>query len=307
MLPVTHSRAPRLVFGRMGTKAKVLIMMPVALLLAAACGGGDSETRATPSPETTGTAELFPVFASSELVVGDNRFLLGLLDSNDAPIGSPDINIRAKFYFDTEEKPRTETDLDFIWIDKPVRGLYAAQVTFDAEGQWITELDIEGDGFDSTVRSGFPVLPESMTPALGRRPPASDTPTADDVEELSEISTDKHPDPAFYQVSIADALESGKPFVVVFATPEFCVSQTCGPMLDIVRDVSDAFPDMTFIHVEPYDLDKTPEELVPVESAVEWGLPSEPWVFVMDGDGLVTAKYEGVLSTGELRDELSAL
>jgi hypothetical protein len=293
----------------MRTRIKVLIMMPAALLLAAACGNSDdgTEGRATPSPETTETAELFPVFASSELVVGENRFLLGLLDSNDAPIGSPEINVRASFFLGTEEDPSEKTELEFIWIDKPVRGLYAAQVDFETDGQWATELVIEGDGFDSTVRSAFEVLTEPATPALGERPPASDTPTAEDVEKLSEISTAKHPDPDFYNVSIADALKSGEPFVVVFATPEFCVSQTCGPMLDIVRNVSEAFPDVTFIHVEPYDLDKTPEELVPVESAVEWGLPSEPWVFVMDGDGLVTAKYEGVLSTGELRDELSAL
>ncbi|MGH2729245.1 MAG: TlpA family protein disulfide reductase [Actinomycetota bacterium] len=293
----------------MRTRTKLLMMMPAALLLAAACGNGDggTETRSTPSPETTGTAELFPVFASSELVVGENRFLLGLLDSNDAPIGSPDISVKAKFFFNAEEEPRAETDLDFIWIDKPVRGLFATQVTFDTEGQWTTEIDIEGDGYDSTVRSGFPVLSESATPAIGEQPPASDTPTADDVKELSKISTDKHPDPAFYQVSIADALESGEPFVVVFATPKFCVSQTCGPMLDIVQDVAEGFAGVTFIHVEPYDLDKTPEELVPVDAAVDWGLPSEPWVFVMDDDGRVAAKFEGVLSTKELRNALSTL
>jgi hypothetical protein len=78
-------------------------------------------------------------------------------------------------------------------------------------------------------------------------------------------------------------------------------------MLDIVKNVSGAFPDVTFIHVEPYDLDKTPEELVPVDAALDWGLPSEPWVFVIDGKGLVAAKYEGVLSTKELRNALSSL
>jgi len=32
----------------------------------------------------------------------------------------------------------------------------------------------------------------------------------------------------------------------------------------------------------------------------EWGLQSEPWVFLVGGDGRIKAKFEGPVSTGEL-------
>ena len=37
-------------------------------------------------------------------------------------------------------------------------------------------------------------------------------------------------------------------------------------------------------------------------TAEEWGLPSEPWTFVVDGDGVIRAKFEAFTT----RDELEA-
>ena len=100
-------------------------------------------------------------------------------------------------------------------------------------------------------------------PRLARRPsqvgqaaPASKTPTAADVGgDLAKISTDAKPDPAFYQTSVADALAAHKPFMLVFATPKFCTSQQCGPTLDQFKPIAAANPDVTFINVEPYQLE----------------------------------------------------
>ncbi len=52
------------------------------------------------------------------------------------------------------------------------------------------------------------------------------------------------------------------------------------------------FPGINFVHVEPYDLDKVPDELERVPAVTAWGLPSEPWVFVTDSRGSLVAKYE---------------
>jgi hypothetical protein len=111
----------------------------------------------------------------------------------------------------------------------------------------------------------------------------------------------------FYELSIAEAVKSGKPAVIVFATPKFCTSQVCGPTLSIVKDVAKSFPNVNFVHVEPYDLDKVPEKLEPVPSVTAWGLPSEPWVFVTDSRGRVAAKYEGSVAPSELAGELRKL
>lgn len=295
----------------------VLILALLVGLLTAACGGnGDSDPNAgsespgdckTPFQQAFSDVQAYPVFANTQTAVGENRFLVGIQNTDDAPMAAPGINVSIEFYDlnSCPAEPTSTEEMDFFWTIKPVVGLYRTTATFDQPGIWGAEVTISGGGVDEKVKGSFEVLPESSTPALGSRPPASDSPTADDVKDLAEISTDNKPDPAFYEVSIADAMKAGKPFVVVFATPEFCQSQTCGPTLDIVKDVSKDFSKVTFIHVEPYVLPADPNALEPAPTGVEWGLPSEPWVFVMDDNGKVVAKYEGAIAPEELEEALA--
>ena len=254
-------------------------------------------------------AEAYPTVASSELAVGQNRILMGLLNNDDAPIGSPQIDLHVDFVdlAACSEGPVFTRDMRFIWSIKPVVGLYAADVSFDSAGEWGAEVAIRGEGIDETLKTSFSVAEESSSPAIGEVPPATDTPTAEDVPKLSQISTDKNPDPRFYEKSIEDALKANDPFVVIFATPKFCQTQTCGPMLDIVQGVAEDFPKMTFVHVEPYELPADPSNLQPVKAALEWGLQSEPWTFVLDSEGAVVAKYEGALDPVELHADLEKL
>src|SRR4029077_1236199 len=94
--------------------------------------------------------------------------------------------------------------------------------------------------------------------AVGEQAPASDSPTLADVGgDIAKLSTDQHPDPAFYQTSVAAALAAHKPFVLIFATPKFCKTAQCGPTLDRFKPVAAANPDATFINVEPYQLAHT--------------------------------------------------
>lgn len=72
------------------------------------------------------------------------------------------------------------------------------------------------------------------------------------------LTTDPEPDPAMYQMTVADAIAANKPLVVVLATPGFCVTRTCGPMVDVVKSVRSEFADRAnFIHIEIADLDAT--------------------------------------------------
>lgn len=41
--------------------------------------------------------DVFPVVASSEIVVGENRLQIGLIDTNDAPIRSPKTTLQVGF------------------------------------------------------------------------------------------------------------------------------------------------------------------------------------------------------------------
>lgn len=294
------------------------IALGLALALVMSSCGSEGGTGRSPSSgdvsaadfeKPIGDVDAYPVLASSEVVVGSNRVVLGLLDGNDAPIGAPGIDVGIRF-FDLSDKvpqPSGRAKTDFVWSVEGERGVYVADATFDHAGKWGAEVSIEGRGVDETVRIGFEVIPEPSSVALGAVPPATDTPTVGDVRRLSQITTDPHPDPSFYRLSIDDALKANRPFVVVFATPKFCQSAVCGPTLDIVQSVAEDFPKFNFIHVEVYENLDDPSNLKVVPAVKDWGLPSEPWVFVMGLNGEVVAKYEGVVGEDELREELSAL
>jgi hypothetical protein len=279
-----------------------------AALVVSACSGGPKSDRvATSKGAPTPGQEVFPVVASSEIVVGENRLQIGLIDNNDAPVRSPKTKLQVDFIGPGDEKPSETSAMSFLWTIKPVNGLWVGQATFDRPGQWEAIIAVRGGGYDSTARTVVEVKKEGTTPAIGDKAPAVDTPTASEVADLSDITTDPHPARRFYQLSIADALAAGKPAVVVFATPKFCTSQVCGPTLSIVKDVAKVFPGVNFVHVEPYDLDKVPEELAPVPAATAWGLPSEPWVFVTDAHGRLAAKYEGSVAPQDLKALLREL
>jgi hypothetical protein len=295
---------------------RVIASLVAASLVLGACGG-DTNEQGDQASESEGRgfnqsfedAEVYPVFVSSELTVGGNRFIIGLLDSNDAPVNNPDIEVSVDFFdlAESETEPATSETFDYVESVPGKRGVYVGNVEFPSQGEWGAEVDLSGGGVDESLRASFEVRKDSSTPSIGEAVPPSDTLTADDAKNLSEISTDDNPDPKFYELSIAEALRKHEPFVVAFATPKFCTSATCGPTLDIVKDASADYPQVNYLHVEPYSNLDDPDNLTPIKAVGEWGLQSEPWVFVVDADGKLAAKYEGVLSADELRATLSEL
>ncbi len=143
------------------------------------------------------------------------------------------------------------------------------------------------------------VKARSVTPAVGSSAPRSDNPTTA-TEPARKISTQRPPDTALLRYSIADSIDDGVPFVVAFATPQFCQTRVCGPTVDIVSAVRKRFvgQPVRFIHVEIYE-DNNPA-LGVNRWVKQWKLPSEPWVFVVDRNGIIRAKFEGAVSADEV-------
>lgn len=295
-------------------KKQSLLLLIVAVALAACGGGSDPEpdaesTQGMSSFETNFAGkDAYPVFASSEVIVGRNRLLVGILNKDDAPIGDRDLGVHLAVFdlLESEQEPVYEIDLEYLETVPGQRGLYVGYVDFSHSGRWGAEVTISGNGIEETVRSAIDVREEGSTPPIGSKAPASRTPTVED-SSLDEISSDPHPDPSFYQLSIDRAVKSGRPTVIVFATPKFCTSAVCGPTLDIVKKASKGFRGVNFIHVEVYSNLDDPNNLKLVPAVKQWGLPSEPWVFVVDDKGKIAAKYEGSVSAGELSKFLESL
>jgi hypothetical protein len=145
------------------------------------------------------------------------------------------------------------------------------------------------------------VKASSASPALGSKAFPSRTPTiASTHGDFARLTTRVPPDRGLLHYSIADSLAAHKPFVVVFATPKFCTSRTCGPVVDVVDAVRRRLSrtDVRFIHVEVYR--RNDPSLGLNTFMREWHLPSEPWVFLVGSDGRIHAKFEGPLSVQEL-------
>ncbi len=197
------------------------------------------------------------------------------------------------------------------------RGTFAAEVDFDRPGQW--RLDIVAEGPDATgwAVQEFEVVEESPVPSLGSTSPLSENKTLPEVGDLALITTDYSPDAALYEVTVREAVESPLPAVVVFASPAFCTTATCGPQVDTVSELSDKYQGQAhFIHVEIYD---NPDEIqgdlsrARIASTVdEWGLTrlphwfNESWTFVLDPEGRVQARFEGFATLTELEESLQA-
>ena len=120
----------------------------------------------------------------------------------------------------------------------------------------------------------------------------------------------------FYETSEADALAAKKPFVLIFATPKFCQTATCGPTLDRLKPIAAAHPELTFINVEPYQLTfadgslqpvLTGGNLTPVDATNAFKLSTEPYVFVVGADGKVNASFELVFSPAEIEAAIKAV
>jgi hypothetical protein len=261
---------------------------------------------------------VLPVPVSRELAVGENRFVFSFLDAaSNVPLSAPDRTASVGFSgpdgSTVEAVPAT-----FVWAIENERGVYVTHVAFAVAGEWMAAFTTSAPGSPAeTVPFTFDVRADRSVVGIGEAAPSVDTPTAADVGgDLAKLSTDARPVAAFYETSIADALAAGKPFVLAFATPKFCTSAQCGPTLDRLKPVAAAHPDVTFINVEPYELDfvdgqlktvVTNGQLTPVPSALAYGLLSEPYIFVVDGDGIVRASYEAIFSADEIEAALDAL
>ncbi|HWH06834.1 MAG TPA: hypothetical protein VNT23_10435 [Gaiellaceae bacterium] len=145
------------------------------------------------------------------------------------------------------------------------------------------------------------VAERPAAPAVGDRAIPSETPTLESTGgDLQRLTTQKPPDRALLQSSIAAALEAKAPFVVVFATPLYCQTRTCGPVVDVVSAVRQRHESsgIRFIHVEIHE-DLDPAKGVN-EWVKEWKLPAEPFTFLVGADGVIRERFEGTFSVREL-------
>jgi hypothetical protein len=240
----------------------------------------------------------------SSIGVGEQRLLVALVDVATNEFVASEDTAASLLLRDEDGTPLGTYDLEFVWTVPDVRGVYSANVDIPEAG--VYQLTVTAEGFNESGPTGFTAVADPLNVALGEVAPASPSRTIGEFPDLSLISTDPDPDPAFYQLSLDEAVGNGRPTAVIFATPGFCSSQACGPMLDQLKLMSVGYPEIDFVHVEVYqDLQVEPgEDLTVVDTVGAWGLSSEPWIYVVDSGGVVSSMFEGAVSDEDLRSAL---
>ena len=285
-----------------------------AIVLAVACGSSAVATLAP--PPTSAPADptaITPIVATTVLEVGEQR-LAFLLTTTKGLIKTPTALV-TPVYLDGDGAPGETLEALFNLWPYGIRGSYSTYVNFDHAGRWRLDVQVDNpDGVDH-VQIEVEVMERSPVPALGSIALLSITKTIDENGDIAKITTDYTPDPDLYQLTIKEAVNNPLPSVVVFASPAFCTTPTCGPQVDTVSELMDAYPERAnFIHVEIYD---NPEEIqgdldrAEIFSVVDdWGLTSikdyfnESWTFILDADGQILDRFEGFATFSELETAL---
>lgn len=204
-------------------------------------------------------------------------------------------------------------------------GVYETTMTFDRPGFYAVALQASvADHGLLTGVGAFQVAAEQQVPGVGEPAPAPANPTvaADGslppgtdatpgaIDSRAAVGDDQTiPDPELHDTSVADALAAGRPTVVAVATPVYCVSQFCGPIVDSIAQLEAEYGDRAeFVHLEVWR-DFAANELNDAAAAYIQTATggNEPWVFLVGADGTIEARWDNVLDLEELRSRLDAL
>jgi hypothetical protein len=170
--------------------------------------------------------------------------------------------------------------------------VYATDVQLRRSGQAsvlvVTKVGDQLVGAGAAIRV-VPTRRDSVV-QVGAKAPRIDTDTRFANGGIKAVDTRVPPDD-MHDVNLRDVLGK-KPVALLFATPQLCQSRVCGPVVDVAEQLKQVYGDrMAFIHQEVY-VDNDPNKGLrpPLR---RFGLHTEPWLFVIDDTGRVTARLEG--------------
>jgi hypothetical protein len=282
------------------------------LFAAAGCGSTPSD-HSSGVPGTLEALALGPGWKTVALTPGDADFSPGpirfsflVIANNGRPVSKPQADVWIARGYKQRPYLRTTAKLETVGVpglsesSLEIPSIYVAHLRAPAPGKYWVLARPQGaqiSGVGNVV-----VRTKSYSPAVGAKAPLSRTPTLSTTDgRLAPLTTATHPDRQLYTTSVAQALAAREPFVLAFATPKFCTSRTCGPIVDVVSRVrkQSSGTGVHFVHVEVF---KGNDPAQGYNRWVrQWGLQSEPWVFLVGRDGRIKAKFEGPVSVRELR------
>jgi hypothetical protein len=294
--------------------AAALTVLSCLLLLGGCGGSGEGSSGTTTEPGGGSTLEQLWREPGDDVAVipgtenhepGAVRVSFLVADAKGQLITLPTAKV---FVADALDQPpflETEAKLERIGVpggdEADASHIYVATLRLPRVGKYWMLAEPEGGKTKVQALGNVVVVKNDPPPDVGDPAIASDTPTLTSAGGDAEaITTRTPPDESLLRYSVADSLAAGVPFVVTFATPKFCSSRTCGPVVDVVEEVQHRLEgeNVRFIHVEVYE-DNDPA-LGYDEWMGEWNLRTEPWTFLVGSNGKIVDRFEGTVSVNEL-------
>jgi hypothetical protein len=286
------------------------LAVAAVMVFVTGCGSGDGSKRSAQKSETLDAIwrQAGPAVAlipgTSDYAPATIRFTFLVVDPHGRVVERPRARVWIGRSRDAEPFARGVATLEPIGVRGRVvdsgdaKRIYVAHLRVPRPGRYEIVARPVGGRPIGGIRD-VEVQPRSASPAVGAKAYPSRTPTLA-TTPFTRLTTRRPPDLALLRASVASTLSAHRRFVLVFATPRYCQSQTCGPVVDVVDAARRRFArsGIRFIHVEIYR-DNNPAK-GENRWVKEWRLPTEPWTFLVGADGRIKAKFEGAVSLGEL-------
>lgn len=294
-----------------------------------ACGGsGDGEGASTPVDD-----DLSVLVANYDLSTSrPQRFLVGLVTDDQQLVSFGEAALEFGYLGQGEPSkatPQPGPKATAVWAPIPGQklddvpskprvidgsdgtGVYIApEVQFDRAGYWQVSVEVEVDGDTKRAEAAFAVNSKAAVVDVGDTAPPTENPLPGEagypVKAVDSRATADGavPDPELHAGTVAAALQSGKPTVVVVSTPVYCVSRFCGPITDLASELAGTYGDrVNFVHIEVWrDFQKN----VINKAAAEWMFREgaedtyEPWVWLVGSDGIVKQRWDNIATEKEL-------
>jgi hypothetical protein len=293
----------------------------VALSLAGCGGNGGTPHEGSSEAALEGSAgallsrpgpDVALVAGTSDYARGPVRVVFLVIDSQSRSIERPKARVWVARSFDDRPFLSTTARLENVGVPGvseqaagDVTHVYVARFRVPKAGKYVLVAEPVG-GRPIQGALDLDVADESKAPDVSAEAFPSRTPTIESTGgDFAALTTRTPPDRGLLRYSVADSLADHAPFVLAFATPKFCTSRACGPVVDVVDHVRKRLgrTPVRFIHVEIFEDNRPPELNRWVK---QWKLPTEPWVFLVGRDGRIKERFEGSVSAAELEAAVRA-
>lgn len=280
----------------------------------AACGG-DSKTTSTSSSATASSTK----GTTAATAVGD----LVIVSFSDTSALTPGTPQRVTFGFADKEgvvvdkPPAATVDFEVALNDQTVATLKAAPHQTDLPrpyypvvftppqpGAYTITATVNGTRLQTAVQ--IPATTTVVGP--GQKMIPLDTPTTSDLHGVQLLCT-RDPACPLHDVTLRAALAAGAPVAFLVATPKFCQTAICGPVLDVLLKQRDQFPHIKMLHAEVYpsEADAQPGKQQVTEAVNAYGLTFEPALYLARADGTIANRIDTIFDGLELHDALAQL